>query len=526
MSPEATTTPRADAPAEADADRRGPTLAATGAVVVAVVVRFLYLLTPAGGLDADEGVTGIMARRMAAGDDLYTFFLGQDYNGSIEQIPQALLFAAGLPTTPLVLRIPQLLMAGAAAWVLFLVGRRVLASDWHAALAAWLFALGPYFLIWKGARSFGSYSAELLVVLVALLVAAEPRWPMVRRGFVLGVCVGLTYWSSFSGFSVLAPVCLWFLGLMWRDLRTYGAIIAGTLVGGAPVLVWMARYGRVPVPEPGYRPTTLAERTGNLFDEIGREFIGVAHIDGAPGWPTALGRLTLWALLALVVVAFVHRRRTVWSVLRLRAEPRAPLDVVLLAVPVVVVGYTTSKFAWFTTEPRYLFAAFPVLLLLLAALVPRHRIWGPVGAGLVLLFVAGPSLTMLVSRADDVPGTRDADLEEVVDLLDAEGTTDVYAEYWTAMALEFVADDRLTVGTLIVPERLPEERLAVDAADDPVWVASRGVNADDITPMRNALDRAGITYRERPVGDDIVVFDRLSEDVRPWEIGLGIPYSG
>ena len=94
------------------------------------------------------------------------------------------------------------------------------------------------------------------------------------------------------------------------------------------------------------------------------------------------------------------------------------------------------------------------------------------------------------------------------------------------MALEFVADDRLTVGTLIVPERLPEERLAVDAAPDPVWVASRGVNADDIAPIRAALDRAGITYRERPVGDDIVVIDRLSENVRPWEIGLGIPYEG
>jgi hypothetical protein len=364
------------------------------------------------------------------------------------------------------------------------------------------------------------------VVLTALLVAAEPRWPLLRRSFVLGVCVGLTYWSSFSGFYVLAPVCLWFLGLMWRDLRAYGAIIAGTLVGGAPVLVWMARYRRVPIPEPGYRPTTFGERAGNLFDEVGREFIGVAHINGAPGWPVTLGRLTLWALVALVVVALVHRRRTVWSILRLRPEPRAPLDIVLLAVPFVVLGYTTSKFAWFVTEPRYLFVAFPVLLLLLAALVPRHRVWGPVGAAAVLLFVAGPSLTLLVTRADDVPGQRDGDLEEVVDLLDAEGTTDVYAPYWTAMALEFVADDRLTVGTLIVPERLPEERLAVDASPDPVWVASRGVNSDDITPMRTALDHAGITYRERRVGDDIVIFDRFGDDVRPWEIGLGVPYGG
>lgn len=494
--------------------------------MVGVVVRALYLTTPAGGLDGDEGVTGIMARRMARGADVYTFFLGQDYNGTIEQVPQALLFAVGLPATPFVLRIPQLLMAGIAIYLMYVVGRRLLASDRHAALAAWLFALGPYFLIWKGARSFGSYSAELIVVLVAVLVAAEPRWPMVRRCFVLGLCVGLTYWSSFSGYYVLAPVCLWFLGLMWRDVRAYVAIAAGTVVGAAPVLVWAVRYRRVPIPAPGYQPTTFGERFGNLFDEIGRQFIGVAHINGVPGWPVTLGRLTLWALVALVVVALVHRRRTVWSVLRLRPESRAPLDIVLLAVPFVVAGYTTSKFAWFVTEPRYLFVAFPILVWLLTALVPRHRVWGPVGAAAVLLFVAGPSLTMLVTRADDVPGERDAALEDVVDLLDDEGTTDVYAPYWTAMALEFVADERLTVGTMTEPQRLPEERIAVDEAADPVWVASRGVNSDDVTPLRAALDRAGITYRERAVGDDIVVVDRLSEDVRPWEIGLGVPYDG
>ena len=39
--------------------------------------------------------------------------------------------------------------------------------------------------------------------------------------------------------------------------------------------------------------------------------------------------------------------------------------------------------------------------------------------------------------------------------------------------------------------------------------------------MRIALDRAGITYREAELGE-IIVVDRF-EDVRPWEIGLGVP---
>jgi hypothetical protein len=493
------------------------------AALVGVAIRTAFLFTPAGGLDGDEGVTGIMARRMASGSDLNIFFLGQDYNGSIEQVPQALLFAVGLPVSPLVLRIPQLLLAGVAIYLVYVLGRRLLPSDGHAALAAWLFALGPYFLIWKGARSFGSYSAELLVVMFALLLAVEERWPLLWRSFGIGVCVGLTYWSSFSGFYVLAPVCLWFLASMWREAKAYAAIIGGTIVGAAPVLVWVARYQRIPVPRPGYRPTTVQERFSNLFDEVGREFVGVAHISGEPGWPVTLGRLVLWGLVALLVIALVRRRHGLWSVIRLRREGREPFDLVLLSIPVVVVGYTASRFAWFTTEPRYLFVAFPLLIFGLARLVPRAGAGrGLVGAA-VILFVAGPSLTLLVTRADDVPGTRDDDLETVVDLLVEDGTTDVYAPYWTSMPLEFVADDRLTVGTLTEPQRLPEERRSVDDAPEPVWVASRGVNSDDITPMRAALDAAGISHRERQVGD-ISIFDRFSRDVRPWEIGLGIPF--
>jgi hypothetical protein len=62
----------------------------------------------------------------------------------------------------------------------------------------------------------------------------------------------------------------------------------------------------------------------------------------------------------------------------------------------------------------------------------------------------------------------------------------------------------------------------VDRARNPVWIASRGANADDISAMRTALDAAGITHRERTFGD-VSVFDRFSERVRPWEIGLGVP---
>ena len=498
------------------------------ASLVALAVRIGFLLTPAGGLDADEAVTGIMARRMAEGGERYVFFLGQSYNSAIEQYPQALLFALGLPATPLVLRIPQLLMSVAACILVHRVGLRLLPTAWHAALASVLFALGPYPLIWKGSRSYGSYDAVLLVSLATVLLAVRFDDQTGRRrvlhAFGVGLGVGLTYYLSPSGYYLVLPAALWFAGSARRELRMVLAAAAGVAAGLAPVLYWTVRTGAFPTPDPGSLPTTALERFGNLFDEIGRQFIGVAFLFGEPGWPVTLGRLTLWGLTAAGVAAIAVRWRGILALLTLRAGHRRPFDVVLLGIPITVAAYVSSEYAYFTTEPRYLFAAFPILILGLARLVPARPPAAPLVAAAVLVFVAAPSLTLLVSRADDVAGERDDDLAQVVDLLEAEGATSVYASYWTAMPLEFEAGERLTVGSMALPERLPDERRAVDRAEDPAWVGSRGVNTDDIATTRDALDAAGVTYRLRTFGD-VAVFDRFEPRVRPWDVGLSVPFT-
>ncbi len=496
------------------------------AAVAAVIVRFAFLQTPAGGLDGDEAITGIMARRMAAGHGFPLFFLGQDYGGAIEQYPQALLFLLGVPVTPLTLRIPQLAAAGLLTALTYLAGTRLLPSRWHAALAAGLFALGPYFLIWKGARSHSGYVAEQVVILVAVLavfgIEHDAGRRRLARSALAGFCFAITYWISPSGYVVLVPLGLWFLGSVRRDLRALALAAAGGLVGLAPIGAWVLRYGRLPVPDPGYLPTTAGDRLGNLLDEVGREFVGVAWLYGEPGWPVVLGRLAVWSLLVAVGVALVVRARGVLAMARLRQEDRRPFDVLLLSVPLAAGAFVASKYAWFTTEPRYLFVMFPVLVLGLARLAPNHPRWGPAVAAVVVVLVSGTSVTMLVTRADDAPGTRDRDLPAVIEVLTAERETFVYADYWTAAPLEYLAGDRLTVGSLTAFERLPDERRAVDAAGASAWVASRGVNTDDITPMRQALEAAGVRYRERAFGD-VSVFDELVPDVRPWEIGLGGP---
>lgn len=519
--------PQASPAAPAGVVRR-PAVVVALASLIALALRVAFLLTPAGGLDADEAVTGIMARRMAQGGDFYIFFLGQSYNSAVEQYPQALLFAVGFPVTPFVLRIPQLLMSVAACVLVYRVGLRLLPSVWHAVLAAVLFAFGPYPLIWKGARSYGSYDAVLLVSLATMLVAVRFDEQTGRRralhAFGVGLGFGSTYYLSPSGYYLVLPAALWFFGSARRELRMLASSAAGLVTGMLPVLYWTVTTSEFPTPDPGSLPTTAAERFGNLFDEVGRQFIGVAFLFGEPGWPVTLGRLTLWGLTLAGVVAIGFRWQGILALLTARTSHRHPFDMVLLGIPITIVAYVSSEYAYFITEPRYLFAAFPILILGLARLVPDRLPARAVATAGVLLFVAGPSLTFLVSRADDVAGERDADLARVVDVLEAEGTTFVYAPYWTAMPLEFEAGDRLTVGTMALPDRLPDQRRAVDRAADPVWVGSRGVNTDDIATTREALDAADISYRERTFGD-ISVFDRFGRDVRPWDVGLSVPFT-
>ena len=72
----------------------------------------------------------------------------------------------------------------------------------------------------------------------------------------------------------------------------------------------------------------------------------------------------------------------------------------------------------------------------------------------------GLAVFLAVAEAKNfrVAGERDADLAGVVDLLEEEGTTSVYASYWTAMPLEFEAGDRLTVGSMDVHRLLASVR--------------------------------------------------------------------
>jgi hypothetical protein len=514
------------------------------AVLVGVAVRLWYLTSPQAALDGDEATTGVMARHILDGR-LYAYLAGQRYNGAIEQYPQAAVLAL-LPDSAFTLRLTQVGIAAVGCWLIYVVGTRMLVSRWHAALAAALFATGPFFNIWKGVRSHGAYGTGQILGLVAIYAAIRVRdrdrdnaradsdatsrawWPV-----VLGLCTGLALWASWSAAYLIVPAVLYAApALMRSGWRTLLGGLFALAIGYAPALTWAVAHGEIPLlggPQPA---RTLSERLTSLVSPVLREFLGVGYRYGDPGWPVLLQYLSVAALGVAYAVALLRR---------LRVRQRRPTDMLLLTPPVVALLYAASKYTWWTGEPRYLFVAYPALALGVAAIMPRQRpraghvvssATSPRAvATVVLLLWVGTSATLLARHHDDRPRALPGCLRAAAGWLTAHGIEHVYSDYWTGMPLQFYAGDRLLVGPVSGGRaKFPEARRAVDADPDPVYVAGHvrdpmDQEVDQVAKVDTALAAHGVTADRTEVGC-VVVYEHLRPPARPWQLGLGEPMPG
>jgi hypothetical protein len=510
-----------------------PSIAAAAAIVVCAAVRLWYLTTPQATLDGDEATTGVMARHILDGH-LYTYLAGQHYNGAIEQYPQAAMLFL-LPDNAFTLRLTQVAIACVVCWLIYIVGARMLATRWQAALAAALFATGPFFNIWKGVRSHGAYGTGQILGLLAMYAALRLRdagRPGERRWFaVLGLSIGLALWASWSAGYLILPALVYALPTLWRRRRQ--AAMAGLpalVIGYAPALGWAIAHGTFPLlggPQP---ERTTWERLASLVSPVLREFIGVGYRYGHPGWPI----VPQYALLAMLGIGYA-----VAVARRLRSGRSAPTDMLLLTPPTVALLYAASPYTWWTGEPRYLFAAYPALALGIAASVPRSlgSLDAPSrGSGVaqrsvavaVLAAWAATSATFLAFHHDDGPRGLPGCLAAATAWLRGHGITHVYSDYWTGMPLQFYAGGRLFVAPIGGGRtKFPEARHIVDADPDPVYVAGHirdpmDEEPDHVAQVDAALARHGIRSQRTEVGC-VVVYQHWQPLQRPWEIGLGLP---
>jgi 4-amino-4-deoxy-L-arabinose transferase-like glycosyltransferase len=488
-------------------------LAVAAAVLVTAAARLAYLLSPVMQFNADEATTGIMVRRILAGHG-YVFYAGQDYGGALEQYLEAAVYAVlRLPQDPLTLRLPLVALCCLTCVLVYRVGLDVSGDPTRALVAAALYAVGPWFNVIGTVTSLGFYAAGQALGMLALWCAL--RCDRGRRWlFGTGLAAGLGVWTVATAVYLLIPVVGWLLPVLGRDVRRWAAVAGGFVLGALPLLGSLVVHRVLPVPQHPAESSSVAGRLGNLFGTVLRQYVGVTYSHGDGGLWLPLQVLVVAGLVAAYAVAVV-RRRWLIDFVRGRVDRRRPADLLLAVPPVVVLLYAASDATWYTGTPRYLAGTFPLLAIGLAALVPTRP--GAVPA-LLVAACAALSFAFFPTIEQRTTAGRDTVLRQVSARLAAEGETRVYAGYWTAMPLQYVAGNHLAVATAGGVERFPDAQAAVAQAPSPVYVGSD--HDGTTTAFRAALERGHVPYRARRFAF-LTVFDRLPAGADPHRLGLG-----
>jgi 4-amino-4-deoxy-L-arabinose transferase-like glycosyltransferase len=497
-----------------------------GVLGAALVVRVAMLASALSRIDGDEAVTGIMAQRINEGHHL-AFFAGQAYQGSGEQYLQALLFRV-LRETPFTLRIPQVALGVLACAGVYLLARRCLRSEGRALVAAALFAVGPFFSVWWSVKSRGAYDSALVVglggLLVALWVQPDDRRAAAKLG-LFGLICGLGFWANWQAAYLLLPAGLWLAGTLlgWRLLRALPAAVVGFVIGAAPSIGHLILTG--PLEAAGtHAPSTLGTRAKLVVTSVVPQFLGVQiGEERVVSWfRPAVATVVIGVALAL---ALWFRRRGLLDLATLRRPRREPVDLLLVCAVLTPVLYAQSSAA-VNKFPGYMYPLYAVVPVLVAA-VPmpqaihrRRRVPATMAAGLVVAVAGLCWLTAHefwgrgeyvapLNTGERIPTDQ---LPAVVDALVAEGARSVFADYWIANPMQFLAGDRLVVSSTST-YRFPSITAAARADPSPALVVPAGSRAD---ALRTAIIAAGSTARERRI-KDLVLYTGIRPGLAPTE---------
>jgi hypothetical protein len=456
------------------------------AVAAGLAVRIWILSSPLGALDADEAITGLMARHALDGE-LSAFYWGALYGGTQEALLAAAVFTV-TGSSVLALKLVSLAIFAAAGMLVWAVGRRTVGAP-AALVGTALFWIWPAYLVWWTTKARGYFGSGLVIGLAAVWLALRLRERDSRAdAAALGLALGLGVWATLQSWLLALPAVAWLVVRRPAVLRSAWIAVPAVLVGSLPWLGWNALNGWDAVLPRSVRgeESTFADRFADFFRVTLPTWLGL-RVPFSLDW--LLGPAPGAALVALALVGF--------AVLLVR-RPRGlePLLVLGAAFPFLYAG---SSFTYFVAEPRYLVFLAPVPALLLGWLLSRH---GPLvaGAGLagaLALSVAGLVVMERQNRfAPIAPDLRvPADLSPVIAVLERENARRVLANYWIAYRISFESGERIVATSTGFVRHEPHDRL-VRSSPHPARVFVQG-SAEEI---RAGPALAARGFRRIPAG--------------------------
>ena len=513
-----------------------------GAAATAASLRTWLLARGSVPFNSDEAVVALMARHILQGQRP-VFFYGQAYLGSLDAWLVAGAFRLAGESVVAV-RIVQLILYLSFIMIFWRLALDVFANPLPAGVAVWLLAIPAVYVVTYTTASLGGYG-ELMVLGVLVLWLANriangtwhSNWSVWA---VLGLCSGVGFWVSglFVVFALPAAVIIL---LKLRPIRVGFLSLAGTafLIGSSPWWVYNLQHGWA----------ALAAFTGEQYGNstlwmrlTGLLLVGLPALAGIRfPWQAELAPplLTVWGSLLFIgplIFLGVEIKRKLRNSGGLNIGTGALLITTLVFVFLVI--FLFSRFGVDATGRYLLPLCIPVTLLLawtIAAATRQHTAWG-IALLLSALFFqavqtgrAALSQDGLTTQFDPITRFDNRHDAELIAFLTERGESRGYSHYWVTFRLAFLSQENL----IFAPSLPYKNNLALSPQDNRLPAYTEAANASPQTAyiltsnpaledrVVKGLSELNVAYQVKVIGPYRVYY-RLSQPVRPWQLGIEV----
>jgi 4-amino-4-deoxy-L-arabinose transferase-like glycosyltransferase len=351
-----------------------------------------------------------------------------------------------------------------AAVTLYFIGRR-LVGERAGLIAAALCWITPGSLMVLSITAYPAYASGMFVVALAFLVAtvildAEPPGPSRRILVLFGALAGFAFWLHPMFLTVMVPIGALVLWSVRRRIDAVLSAIGGGILGCLPLLLWNAVNGWPSLETPVQVPGTYTERLRTFAVDLLPRAFGLRDFD--LNWYHEFWGPTLYVALP-ATIAF-----GLWTIAR-QCTARGRI-VIFVVLGVVFFLMALLRNLIYANDGRYAMISFPFVLIALAAGIDRLAGWRPpwrvigvltlVAAIWIVGFVRPNAQPFLDQRGVD----PNAQLDEIVDVLDERGINRVYGSYWAVLPVDFAGDNRIVSAVFpFWPIRFPDRQRVVGA---------------------------------------------------------------
>jgi 4-amino-4-deoxy-L-arabinose transferase-like glycosyltransferase len=505
------------------------------AILVAVGIKIILLLTKSVPFNSDEAIVTLMARHILQGERP-VFFYGQAYMGSLDAWLTASVMSL-VDDPVLSIRLVQIfLYAG------FLISLGWLARKWlHEPAYRWILvflaAVPPVVVTLYTSASLGGYGEVLLLGNLILGwgydVTLGGKERSLWRWAALGLAGGLGFWTLGMTGVYLLTVGIWgIFRFRWKQIPAYGLVLLMFMVGSLPWWVNLLQTHGAPL---GMLLSGAYSDTDTIVDHIlGIFLFGIPTIFGlrhpwSAEWLSPV--LAFWGLVLTLAAAVYFLRRQPRKMEIIQSGGRSILwtmVIVLLAVLVL------SPYGRDPTGRYFLPLIVPLIFFWGAFVIgawKQNKIWGMVGLALFLAFngtatiQAALSPDRITTQFDPITRFDNSYDAELMSFLREHGAQLGYSNYWVSYRFAALSDEQIIYSPRMPDKedmrytsmynRYPAYDQQVNNAPDAAYITTLHPALDAI--LRDNFRRLGVSWQEATIGP-YQVFYSFSRKVTPQEI--------